>query len=74
MLKKMLRKLWMSNLACILAHSKKYLKKEFYAIDPTTKRPYHKYKCKICGRKYMANNKFDWYRLKLKTKKKWKVN
>jgi hypothetical protein len=74
MFKEMFQKLWMSNLVCILAHPKKYLKKEFYAIDPITKRPYHKYKCEICSRKYMANNKFDWYRLKLKTKKKWKEN
>jgi hypothetical protein len=66
----MFRRLWMSEVGCILFHSKKKLKKEFYAVDEITRRPYHKYKCEICGRKYLANNKFDWFRLKFKKKKR----
>lgn len=65
----MFRKLWMSEISCILFHSKKKLKREFFAVDKITGRPYHKYKCEICGRKYLANNKFDWFRLKFKKKK-----
>jgi hypothetical protein len=58
----------MSEIACILFHSRKRLKKEFYAVDNITQRPYHKYKCEICNRKYLANNKFDWFRLKYRKK------
>ena len=66
----MLRRLWMSKVVCILFHSRKKLKKEFYVIDTVTQRPYHKYKCEVCGRKYLANNKFDWFQLEWKKKKR----
>lgn len=70
MFKKVFRKLWMSKVACVLLHTKKLIKQKYFKIDPITKRPYHMYKCDVCGRKYLANNKFDWYRKKVKKKKR----
>jgi hypothetical protein len=70
MIKKLLKKLWMSELCCILFHSKIKTKKKIHAVDPITLRPYGKHKCEICGRKFLANNKFDWFRVKNKKKLK----
>lgn len=56
----------MSELFCILFHYKVKTKKYLHVVDPITLRPYGKYKCEICGRKFLANNKFDWFRFKKK--------
>ena len=66
MWKEMFRKLWMSEIICILFHNKIKIKKVNYLVDPITQRPYSRYKCKICGRSYIANNKFDWFRVNSK--------
>lgn len=63
MIRDMIRKIWMSEIFCFLFHSRIKTKDHVYVIDPITQRPYGRYKCKICGRKYIANNKYDWYRV-----------
>jgi len=62
-----LEKIWKSKIFCYLFHPKK-TKKYIHYIDPVTQRPYGKYKCEVCNEKYLANNKWDWYRLPTKKK------
>lgn len=70
MIKKILSKVWNSKIICILFHTRIKIKDFPYEIDPVTQRPYGRYKCKICGRRYLANNRFDWYQIDIKKKKK----
>lgn len=61
----LLNKIWYNKVMCYLFHKKK-VKEAMAYVDPVTQRPYGKYKCEICGQKYIAKDKWSWYRIKTK--------
>lgn len=71
-IREFISKVWESKIVCILFHYRIKIKDYVYEIDPVTNRPYGRYKCKICGRRYIANNRFDWYQIDITKKNKGK--
>lgn len=55
-------RIWKSKLFCILFHPIREKKGEWY-YDEIMRRWFGKYKCDICGRKFVARYGRDWYRL-----------
>jgi hypothetical protein len=62
-IKNIIKKIWSSEVMCILFHNI-HTKHIIVLVDELTGRPYIKYTCKTCGRKYIANSIRDWYRIK----------
>lgn len=70
---KRIKLIWLSEIMCILFHSIRP-KKKFYVIDSKLRKPFVRYECQTCGRRFLANSIRDWYRIKWSKKfKKKKV-